>query len=69
MEIIDFRPERRDFVEQVCGRPVSRRHPFKFNQRLGFTVVGVLPDANGPGQPDIYMAKRVLVAFRSYPIP
>ena len=27
--------------------------------RVGFTVVGVMPDANGPGKPDIFLAKRV----------
>jgi aminoglycoside 6'-N-acetyltransferase I len=35
------------------------RHPFEFYQKLGFAIVGVLPDANGPGKPDIFMAKRV----------
>ncbi len=34
-------------------------HPFAFYQKLGFAVVGVLPDANGYGKPDIFMAKRV----------
>lgn len=34
-------------------------HPYEFYQKLGFSIVGVLPDANGLGQPDIYMAKRV----------
>ena len=34
-------------------------HPFDFYQRMGFEIVGVLPDANGLGKPDIYMAKRV----------
>jgi aminoglycoside 6'-N-acetyltransferase I len=34
-------------------------HPFEFYQKLGFTIVGVLPDANGPGKPDIFLAKRV----------
>ena len=35
------------------------RHPFTFYQRMGFEVAGVLPDANGPGKPDILMAKRL----------
>jgi aminoglycoside 6'-N-acetyltransferase I len=34
-------------------------HPYEFYEKLGFVVVGVLPDANGPGRPDIFMAKRV----------
>jgi aminoglycoside 6'-N-acetyltransferase I len=33
-------------------------HPYEFYQRVGFSIVGVMPDANGPGKPDIYMAKR-----------
>jgi aminoglycoside 6'-N-acetyltransferase I len=36
-----------------------RNHPYEFYQKLGFVIVGVLPDANGPGKPDIYLAKRV----------
>lgn len=33
-------------------------HPYSFYEKLGFIIVGVVPDANGPGKPDIYMAKR-----------
>jgi aminoglycoside 6'-N-acetyltransferase I len=36
-----------------------RGHPFEVYQKLGFEVVGVLPDANGFGKPDILMAKRL----------
>lgn len=36
-----------------------KRHPFEFYQKVGFTIVGVIPDANGPGKPDILMAKRI----------
>jgi len=34
-------------------------HPYEFYLRIGFTIVGVMPDANGPGRPDIFLAKRV----------
>jgi aminoglycoside 6'-N-acetyltransferase I len=36
-----------------------RGHPYEFYQKMGFVIVGVMPDANGWGKPDIYMAKRV----------
>jgi aminoglycoside 6'-N-acetyltransferase I len=35
------------------------QHPLGFYRRLGFEVVGVVPDANGLGRPDILVAKRV----------
>jgi aminoglycoside 6'-N-acetyltransferase I len=35
------------------------RHPYEFYLKLGYVIVGVMPDANGMGKPDIYMAKRV----------
>lgn len=34
-------------------------HPYEFYQKCGFVIVGVMPDANGLGKPDIYMAKPV----------
>ncbi|HEY0071714.1 MAG TPA: GNAT family N-acetyltransferase [Chloroflexia bacterium] len=34
-------------------------HPYEFYQKLGFTITGIVPDANGWGKPDILMAKRV----------
>ena len=36
-----------------------KAHPFGFYARLGFVPIGVVPDANGFGKPDILMAKRV----------
>jgi aminoglycoside 6'-N-acetyltransferase I len=40
-------------------RDLGRRHPFGFYLKLGFVITGVMPDANGPGRPDIYMSKSL----------
>jgi aminoglycoside 6'-N-acetyltransferase I len=37
----------------------AKGHAFAFYQRLGYEIVGLIPDANGPGKPDIFMAKRL----------
>jgi aminoglycoside 6'-N-acetyltransferase I len=34
-------------------------HPFEFYQKCGYSLVGIVPDANGLGKPDILLAKRV----------
>ena len=34
-------------------------HPFPFYEKMGYKIVGVFPDANGIGKPDIWMAKRL----------
>lgn len=35
-------------------------HPYEFYQKMGFQIVGVLPDVNGLGKPNIIMAKRLM---------
>ena len=46
-------------LEHIAGVKNLGRHPYEFYQKQGYTIVGVIPDANGLGKPDIIMAKRV----------
>lgn len=48
-----------DVFEHLTNIQNLKGHPYSFYQKLGFTIVGVMPDANGLGKPDIYMAKRI----------
>lgn len=52
-----------DLYDDLLGRLAAIRnlkgHPFEFYRKCGFVIAGVVPDANGPGKPDILMAKRV----------
>jgi aminoglycoside 6'-N-acetyltransferase I len=45
--------------EHVRNITNLRDHPYEFYQKLGYVIVGVIPDANGFGQPNIFMAKRL----------
>jgi aminoglycoside 6'-N-acetyltransferase I len=45
--------------EKIAQIRNLNRHPYEFYQKLGYTIVGVMPDANGRGKPDIIMAKRI----------
>jgi aminoglycoside 6'-N-acetyltransferase I len=53
---IDLYPNVVDHLLEIKN---LREHPFEFYQKLGFVITGVIPDANGFGKPDIFMAKRV----------
>jgi hypothetical protein len=68
MRIEDLRLADDRRIRQVAARLVlthaarignPRGHPYRFYQKLGFVVVGVMPDANGRGGPAIYMPKRI----------
>jgi aminoglycoside 6'-N-acetyltransferase I len=46
-------------MENIKNIKNLKRHPYEFYQKLGYTIVGVVPDANGIGKPDIVMAKSL----------
>lgn len=53
---IDLYPDVVSHLADVRARPP---HPLDFYRRLGFSLTGVVPDANGPGRPDILLARRI----------
>ena len=64
--IVTMGPGDEDRILEVCELLVrsfrdlkpTGAHPLGFWQRVGYTVVGVIPDAEGPGKPTILLAKR-----------
>ena len=54
---VDLYPNVLDHLAQIRN---LRRHPYEFYKKLGFVIAGVMPDANGRGKPDIFLAKRVV---------
>jgi aminoglycoside 6'-N-acetyltransferase I len=48
-----------DTYKKIMNIENLKKHQFEFYQKVGYTIVGVIPDANGLGKPDILMAKRI----------
>ncbi|MGJ3238064.1 MAG: GNAT family N-acetyltransferase [Anaerolineae bacterium] len=53
---VDLYPDPLAHLARIENR---RQHPYGFYQKLGYCLLGVIPDANGLGKPDILMGKRV----------
>lgn len=51
-----------DLYDDLPGRIANfspGTHQAGFYMKLGYKIIGVMPDANGTGKPDIYLAKRL----------
>ncbi len=48
-----------DPVGAIANIEATGRNPFEFWLRAGFTIVGLMPDEEGPGKPGIHLAKRI----------
>lgn len=53
VDLYDNLPDRIRDITNIKG------HPYEFYMKLGYKIIGVMPDANGLGKPDIYLGKRV----------
>jgi len=54
---IDLFPNVWEYVAHIRN---LKQHPYEFYQKQGYVIMGVMPDANGLGKPDILMAKSVV---------
>ena len=45
-------------LEHLASIQNRNHHPYEFYLKCGYALVGIVPDANGFGKPDILMAKR-----------
>ncbi len=52
-DLYDNLPEKLRTLRNLKG------HPYEFYLKCGYHLIGVIPDANGRGKPDILMGKRV----------
>ena len=46
-------------LEALLNIRSKHRHAYEFWQKMGFVIVGVIPDAEGRGKPGISLAKRI----------
>ncbi len=48
-----------DIPSAIGSLRAAPNHPLDFYRRVGFVVIGIVPDAEGAGRPSIMMAKKV----------
>jgi aminoglycoside 6'-N-acetyltransferase I len=53
---VDVYPDVLGYLRRLTS---TGKHPYTFYRRLGYALVGLLPDVDGPGRHDILMAKRI----------
>lgn len=48
-----------DTYAKISAIKNINNHPYTFYEKQGYKIVGVFPDANGIGEPDIWLAKTL----------
>lgn len=48
-----------NILKEIAGIRNLNRHPFEFYKKCGYSIVGIIPNANGRRKPDIWMWKDI----------
>lgn len=51
---------RENIFSEIRNVKNTKDHPFEFYQKCGYTIIGIIPNANGYKKPDIWMWKDLL---------
>ena len=48
-----------NIFKEITNIKNYKNHPYEFYQKCGYTIIGVVPNANGDRKPDIYLWKNI----------
>jgi aminoglycoside 6'-N-acetyltransferase I len=49
----------KNIFNEILNIKNKKNHPYEFYKKCGYSIIGVIPNANGPNKPDILMWKNI----------
>jgi aminoglycoside 6'-N-acetyltransferase I len=61
--------DEKNIFQEITNIRNVNRHPFEFYKKCGYMIVGIIPNANGPRKPDIWMWKTLGLPMKAGELP